>query len=142
VTGQRILVAHDDSPRACRALAAAVDLAKLTGGALTAVAIEAHLPHYGATVGEVTEELAVEEQACRRWMHAATAYAAEHGLDLATDIRAGHPAPQLLRAAEEHHADLLILGHPAHSTLRSRIIGNTADHLIERRAPCPVLIIP
>jgi nucleotide-binding universal stress UspA family protein len=119
-----------------------VDLAKLTGAALTAVAIEAHLPHYGATVGEVVEEQAVEEQACRRWLHAATAYTAEHGLDLATDIRAGHAAPQLLRAAEEHRADLLVLGHPAHCALRSRIIGSTADHLIEHRTPCPVLIVP
>jgi hypothetical protein len=65
---------------------------------VTAVAVEAHLPHYGATVGEVEEERLVEEQAARRWLAAALAYADEHGVTLATEIRAGHPAQELVRA--------------------------------------------
>jgi hypothetical protein len=46
------------------ALRAAIDLAKASQARVVAVAVEAHLPHYAATVGEVDEELAVEEQAC------------------------------------------------------------------------------
>jgi nucleotide-binding universal stress UspA family protein len=65
---------------------------------VTAVAVEAHLPHYGATVGEVEEERLVEEQAARRWLAAALAYADEHGVTLATEIRAGHPTQELVRA--------------------------------------------
>jgi nucleotide-binding universal stress UspA family protein len=139
---ERILLAYDDSPGARRALAVAVDLAKLTGATLTAVAVEAHLPHYGATVGEVVEEQAVEERTCRRWLQAAASYADEHGYQLATEIRAGHPAQQLLQAAQVHHVDLLVLGHPSHSALWSRLVGATAERVVTGHTPCPVLIVP
>jgi hypothetical protein len=60
-------------------------LARVHGAELIAAAVEAHLPHYAATVGEVDEERAVEEQACKRWLAAAAAAADEHGVALRTD---------------------------------------------------------
>jgi nucleotide-binding universal stress UspA family protein len=139
---RRILVAYDDSPAAHCALAAAAQWAVLTDAALTAVAVQPHLPHYGATVGEVAEEFALEEQACKRWLDAAASYATEHGLELATEMRVGNPAAQLLAAAREHHADLLVLGHPSHSAFWSRLLGATAERLAVAPTPCPVLIVP
>lgn len=62
--GQRNVVL---GPRGDRA----VELARLSGGELVAVAVEAHLPHCGATVGEVADEHQVEERACHRWLTAA-----------------------------------------------------------------------
>lgn len=88
----KIVVAYDDSPGARRALEIGVDMTQRPGVELIAVAVQAHLPHYGATVGEVEEERSVEEQTCQRWLRAADAYADEHGVTLHTAIRAGHPA--------------------------------------------------
>jgi nucleotide-binding universal stress UspA family protein len=134
-----ILVAYDDSPGARRALELGVDLAKQFGLELTAVAVEAHLPHYGATIGEVEEERTVEEQACQRWLRAAEAYAHERGVELRTEMRAGHPAQELLRAAEHTGADLLILGHSGHSAIWGRFLGSTVEK-VSRHATCSVLI--
>lgn len=139
---QRILVAYDDSRAARRALAEAMRLARMTGAQLTAVAVEAHLPHYAATIGEVQEEQAVEEQQCQRWLKAAAAYASEQDITITTQVIAGHPAEQLIRYARSCQADLLILGHPSHSSLWSRIAGTTAGKLATGHAPCPVLIVP
>jgi nucleotide-binding universal stress UspA family protein len=94
----QIVLAYDDSPGARQALVRAVEMANREHATVTAVAVKAHLPHYGATVGEVEEERLVEEQATRRWLAAALAYADEHGVTLATEIRAGHPAQELVRA--------------------------------------------
>lgn len=135
----KIVVAYDDSPGARRALEIGVALAQRPGVELTAIAVEAHLPHYGATVGEVDEERAVEEQACQRWLKAAQAYADEHQVELHTAIRAGHPAQELLHSAQKHRADLLILGHAGHSRIWGRFLGSTVEK-VSRHAPCSVLI--
>jgi nucleotide-binding universal stress UspA family protein len=135
-----IVLAYDDSPGARRALEVAVRLAAEQRADLTAVAVEAHLPHYGATIGEVEEERLTEEQACQRWLTAARAYADEHGLPLKTEIRAGHAAQELVRAAGAHHADLLVIGHSGHSAVWGRFMGTTAEK-VSRHAPCSVLIV-
>ena len=135
----RIVVAFDDSPGARRALELALALARAHQGELTAVAVEEHLPHYAATVGEVDEERAVEEQACRRWLVAATATADEHQVSLRTEIRAGHAAQELVHAAAHHHADLLVLGRSGHSAIWGRFIGTTAEK-VARHVECSVLI--
>jgi nucleotide-binding universal stress UspA family protein len=135
----KIVVAYDDSPGARRALQIGADLAQRPGAELVAVAVEAHLPHYGATVGEVEEERAVEEQACQRWLRAAEAYADERGVKLRTAIVAGHPAEKLVQAAQEHGADLLILGHSGHSAIWGRFLGSTVEK-VSRHATCSVLI--
>jgi nucleotide-binding universal stress UspA family protein len=132
----RIVVAYDDSSGARHALWAAIALAKAGKARVVAVAVEAHLPHYGATVGEVDEELAVEERACRRWLKAAEAYAAEQNTVIDTEIRAGHVAQQLVRAAEAHHADLLVMGASSHSAVCGRLIGTTAEKASLHAARC------
>ncbi len=104
------------------------------------MAVEAHLPHYGATLGGVEEELAVEEEACHRWLAAARANALEQGAELRGEVRAGHPAQELVRAAECHRADLIVVGYSWHSSVWGRLLGATAER-ISRHAPCSVLIV-
>jgi nucleotide-binding universal stress UspA family protein len=108
---ERVLVAYDGSKGARSALEAAVDLARRDHAELIGLAIEAHLPHYGATVGEVEEERRFEEQACARLLKEASAYPAEQGVTMRTEIRAGHPAQEIVQAARDHGADLVVVGH-------------------------------
>jgi nucleotide-binding universal stress UspA family protein len=72
-----VLVAYDGSEGARRALEAVVDLARRGDAELIGLAIEAHLPHHGATVGEVEEKRRFEKQAYARLLKEAAAYAAE-----------------------------------------------------------------
>jgi nucleotide-binding universal stress UspA family protein len=137
---RRIVVAYDDSPGARRALERAVELARPHESELIAVAVEAHLPHYGATVGEVAEELEVEERACHRWLAAAEAYVNEHQIAFEGETRAGHPAQELVRAAEQHRADLIVVGHSGYSSVWGRFLGSTAEKT-SRHASCSVLIV-
>jgi nucleotide-binding universal stress UspA family protein len=135
----RIVVAYDDSPGARQALDVALELARVHGAELIAVAVEAHLPHYAATVGEVDEERAVEEKQCVHWLAAAMATADEHGMPLRTEIRAGHPAQELVHSVTAHRADLLVLGRSGHSAIWGRFIGTTAEK-VARHVECSVLI--
>ncbi len=136
----RVLVAYDGSPGAKRALEQAVDVARRDGAALVGLAIEAHLPRYAATVGEVDEEHEFEEQACKALAKDAAASAQARGVAMRTLIRAGHPAQEIIRAAAEHEADLIVLGHSGHSGVWGRFLGTTAEK-VSRHATCSVLIV-
>jgi nucleotide-binding universal stress UspA family protein len=136
---RRIVLAYDDSPGARHALAVALELARVHQAELIAVAVAAHLPHYAATVGEVDEERAVEEKQCVQWLAAAMASADERGIPLRTEIRAGHPAQELVRAVTAHRANLVVLGRSGHSAIWGRYIGTTAEK-VARHVECSVLI--
>jgi nucleotide-binding universal stress UspA family protein len=45
----------------------------------------------------------------------ATAALDEVGLRARTQIRAGHSAQQIVRAAADHHADVIVIGGSGHS---------------------------
>lgn len=100
----------------------------------------AHLPHYAATVGEVEEERLLEEAEARRVLAEATAYAAQGGVAMATEVRAGHPAQAIVKAAEELAVDLIVIGHSGHSGVWGLFLGTTAEK-VSRHAPCSVLIV-
>ncbi len=117
----------------------ALDLAAVHRSALTVVAVEEYLPHYGPVVGEIEDERSIGQQACRRWLNAAAAVAEQRGIAVQAEIRAGQAARELATAAEEHDADLLILGRSGHSGIWGRFMGSTAEKAA-RHAGCSVLV--
>jgi nucleotide-binding universal stress UspA family protein len=55
-------------------------------------------------------------------------------------VRVGHPAEEIIREAEEHNYDLVIVGERQHHRLVTRfILGATAERVVEH-APCPVIV--
>jgi nucleotide-binding universal stress UspA family protein len=140
-TFTRILVAYDDSPGARRALDIALGLVARESAFsdLGVVAVEPPLPHSGATVGEVEAEKEFDDARCSRWLDAAKRYAVGHGVHPHLTMRTGHPAQELVAAAEAWHADLLVMGHTGHSGVWGRFLGTTAEK-VSRHAHCSVLI--
>jgi nucleotide-binding universal stress UspA family protein len=136
----RILVGYDGSAGSRAALATALQLAAESGGALTAVTVQHHLPRYGATVGEVDEEREVEAAEARRLANEIRAAAAEHDIDVHTTVLIGHPAHEIVHAAKNIDADLVVLGHSGHSAIWGTFLGSTTER-ISRHAPCSVLIV-
>jgi len=74
------------------------------------------------------------------WLAVAEAYVAESEVAFTGETRAGHPAQEIVRAAEQHRADLIVVGHSRHSSVWGRFLGSTAEK-ISRHAPCSVLIV-
>jgi nucleotide-binding universal stress UspA family protein len=136
---ERILVAIDGSECSDRALAKALELAALAGADVTALAVEGPLPAYAATVGEVDEVKREKDAFFGGRPAAATARAADAGVDLAVEVQPGHAAELISRFAEAGGYDLVVLGHRGHS-VRDRLLGSTADRVSEH-AHCPVMIV-
>jgi nucleotide-binding universal stress UspA family protein len=59
----------------------------------------------------------------------------------ATLLRAGEPAPELLEAARELDAELLVVGSRGLREIGSALLGSVSCELM-REAPCPVVVVP
>jgi nucleotide-binding universal stress UspA family protein len=136
---ERILVAIDGSDCSDRAFGKALELALLTGGKLTALAIEGPLPAYAATLGEVDEVKREKDQFFNALGARARERAEQMGVELDVDVRPGHPAELISRVAADGGYDLVVLRHRGHF-LRDHLLGSTADRVAEH-APCPVMIV-
>jgi nucleotide-binding universal stress UspA family protein len=138
---RRILVATDFAESAERALATAMDLARVHGAELVLLHVYMDLPAYPeVTAGQV--EAIYEEQ--RRWVgdalerRARSARAA--GLLARALVRTGPPAATIAEAATNEGADLIVVGTNGRSGLDRLIVGSVAERVV-RVAPCPVLVV-
>lgn len=137
----RIVAAYNDSPRAQRALAVAVQLTSQGNNTeLFAVAVQRSLTLSGITIAEVRNAHAAGEQACAGWLSVALAYADSQNIELRTEIRIGTLGQQLANATVAHRADLLVLGGSRRG-LRGLRLRSTVDYL-SRRCRCAVMIVP
>lgn len=135
---KRIVLGYDASPAAERALGRVVELA----GAL-------HVPVIVASVAPVREfavrgtgshfnpedSPALHEEMAKD----AVARLTEHGIEATPMLGLGHAAETLVELAEEHHADLLVVGMSSRD-LATRIFGGVADDLAHK-AHCDVLLV-
>jgi nucleotide-binding universal stress UspA family protein len=135
----RILVAYDGSDPARHALTAALDLAIELGSEVEVLAVEGPLPRYAATRGEVDDAAAERASYYAGVLGGARALAGERGLEVATTLRPGHPAEEIVRYAEAIRAGLIVVGHRGHF-LQHFPLGSTAAK-VTHHAHCPVLVV-
>jgi nucleotide-binding universal stress UspA family protein len=136
---ERILVAIDGSPGGQKALDKAIELAKVTGASLQALAVEGKLPAYAATMGEVDEVRREKDEFFSRLARLAREQARAEGLELEVELQPGHAAELIVRFAKRHDCDLVVVGHKGHF-LEDYLLGSTADR-VAHHAHCPVMIV-
>jgi nucleotide-binding universal stress UspA family protein len=136
---RKILAANDGSPGADAALKAAIDLAVKYGAELHMISVE-EIPHIPETINEVEEEREEAEHRFASVIAHARQLAALQGLSLETHLFPGHPVPGIIEFVRTHDVDLLVVGFMGHSALYNRLIGSTADRLVDH-APCAVLVV-
>lgn len=137
---KKILLAYDGSDGANRALEAAIELAQLHQGKIWALAVEEHLPHVTATVGEFQDTKEQANEKFRQLLQAAHAKAEKAGVELKTLLRGGHPAQTIVEVARDGEFDVILVGHSGLSGVWAAFLGTTAEK-VSRHAPCSVLIV-
>jgi nucleotide-binding universal stress UspA family protein len=136
----KILVGHDGSEGAKKALTAAIALAKKFGAELHSVSVKERHAHFEETVGEVMEEREETTKFFDRVTAEAHAEATAAGLDLRSTVLSGHEVETIVKFAREGHYDLLVVGFMGHSRAFGRIWGGTSQNLT-KTAPCSVLVV-
>lgn len=136
---KRILIGYDGSPAATRALEFAVEMARRYGAQLHVLAVF-RPPEFGT---EVETEGMIEEgrRHSARLLQPLRAKLAAEGLTATFDTAVGHPSEQILRYAERHGIDHIVVGHRGHSGLAARwLLGSVARQVIVH-ASCAVTVV-
>jgi nucleotide-binding universal stress UspA family protein len=136
---KKILIGYDGYEGSLLALEKGLHLAEELKAEVIVLSV-ASIPEYAETLSEVEE---AKEQAKKYYADVLSdveRLVKGKDLKVQTLIRFGKPAEVILHTAEEMGIDLIILGPSKYSYLRRRILGSTADKVVER-AHCSVLIM-
>jgi nucleotide-binding universal stress UspA family protein len=135
---QRILVAFDGSPRAEHALNVAFSVAGDAKAKLHVLSVVR--PPEAAESVELHAELDDERDRFERCFGQIRERAKEKGIELETEIAVGHPADQIIHAAEEMQASVILMGKRSHTILHRWMLGSNTERVL-RYAHCPVMIV-
>jgi nucleotide-binding universal stress UspA family protein len=136
---KKILIAHDGSEGAAKALTAAIGLARRLKAALHMISVE-EMPQFPTTIDEVEEEKLEANRRFDQVIERARAEAKAARVKIETHVVPGHAVPSVVEFIEREGCDLLVIGYMGHSALYNRLIGSTTDRLVEV-APCQVLVV-
>lgn len=135
---KKILLGYDGSAGADKALAFALDLAQRYAAELHLLAV-ARPPEFGT---EVETEAVIENSRrhCQRLLAPIKARLAGETLRTGFHVAVGNPAEQLLRHAEQHAVDHIVVGHRGHTLFERWLIGSIARQVIAH-ASCAVTVV-
>ncbi len=148
---KKILVAFDGSNSSLKALNEAAEMAAKLDAELSLVyVVNLGDIYYQELLGkpeftEVLESLKKEGKIFDDFLSEsgkkvlATARSCVEGVSVSKEIvKIGHPAEEIINAAKEIGADLIVLG--PHSKRRTLLMGSVSKEVVER-APCSVLVV-
>lgn len=134
-----ILLAVDGSDHSLKAAKVAGDLARLSGGTLHIMTAFDELPRY---LGEPNLSKAIAERTnnAEKILKAAIDEVGEIPGDCESEYLEGSPAETILRDAETHEADVIVMGTRGRGEMRSLLLGSQS-HKVLSEASCPVMLV-
>jgi nucleotide-binding universal stress UspA family protein len=135
---RKVLLGYDGSESANQAFLFAVDLARKYGAELHVLAV-ARPPE----LGDEVETKAVIENSRRHYnglLDSLKSQLAHESVNVHFQVEVGHPAEQIVRYAEAHGVDHIVVGHRGHTLFERWLIGSVARHVIAY-ADCTVSVV-
>ena len=153
-TQKTIIVGYDGTAPAERALQRAAEFARAFAAQVVVVSVAAPqpvaevgaagafglLPYYTYPAAELGRPAERDEELWEQHRERVQALLSGAGLEVEFAGMAGEPAEELLRAAEERQADLIVVGTREPGFLE-RLLGGSVSQDVARRAHCDVLIV-
>lgn len=137
-----IVVGVDDSPESLYALDLAAAIGAATRAAITVVHVRprpASLAFSPAASIEYEQaEVALDEAITTAVTSRLTGYSGEWRVA----VRSGHVGTQLLAAADDADADLVVVGHRSHGPVRDAILGSVAASTVHHSRRSVLVAVP
>lgn len=135
---KRILVPVENSSADSTILDHVQQLARLTGASIVLLHVA------DGWVARNFDELNLREsdeiREDRRYLEATRDRLRAQGLQVDTRLAMGDPATEIVKAAEQEHADLVAMATHGHRFVKDVLLGKTADH-VRHELSVPVLLL-
>ena len=135
---KNLLVGYDGSEAAGHALTLAADMARAFGASMHVLAI-VRPPEFGGMV----ETEAVIEQSRKHHQNMLRGVQSKYTQEpfkTHVHIAVGHPAEQIVRFAEAHGIDHIVVGHRGHTVFERWLIGSVARQVVAY-SHCAVTVV-
>ena len=96
---------------------------------------------YDAGPQSVRDQLAGHLREEHQRLQAIASELREAGIDATALLVQGPTAEKILAEAEDHQADLIVMGSHGHGAMHRALMGSVSERVL-RKAGCPVTIIP
>jgi universal stress protein A len=136
---KRILVPTDFSETSAAALRYGVDLARQFRAHLSLL----HVPEHPGEAAEAEYPIGIFEtmqNAAYDRLRSLLSDVEAHQLAPEYAMRLGAPADEIVRFANDHQVDLIVMGTRGREGLARVILGSVAERVV-RHSPCPVLTV-
>lgn len=132
----KLLIAYDGSNAARAAFAFGADLAAKYGAALHVLAV-AQPPDFGTE--EETEAVIEQSRShCEVLLDELRAHLGDREMQLTVAV--GHPAAQIVRYADSHSIDHIVVGHRGRTRFDRLLVGSVARQVVAH-ARCGVSVL-
>jgi nucleotide-binding universal stress UspA family protein len=140
VSFERILIAVNGEPIAAHAADVGADLARSLAAQVALIYVVDSSLGYGADTGVAPHELI--DSANRDGKKLVSEFRLRLSLQSsALDfVQAGSPSAEIVKAAREWPADLIVIGSHGRSGFQRALLGSVAEEVM-RHASCPVLVV-
>jgi nucleotide-binding universal stress UspA family protein len=135
-----IVVGFNNSDAARAALDWAVQHATLTGGELLVVYVASSIAEWELSAAQINPD-PIRHEFERRLKAEWTAPVRKASVAYRTRFTIGRPADELMRAAREEQAAVIVIGMTARGTLSELVWGST-QHELQHHAVRPVVAVP
>jgi nucleotide-binding universal stress UspA family protein len=140
VSFKKILVAIDSEPVAVRAAETGVNLAQALGAEVAFIyVVDASLAYAGDTGPPASELIAAAKLDAQRLVTAVRQRLSPQS-SVVEFIPVGTPSEEIVKAAEEWSADLLVIGSHGRGGMQRALLGSVAETVM-RHAPCPLVVV-
>ncbi len=133
-----IVVAYDGSKQSEKAFQFALDMAVKYAATLRVVSVAS--PGEPAVAVEFEEMLDNAKEYFNGHYQCLRELAQAQGIEMASEVRVGHPAEQIILAAEEQQADVIVMGHRGDRLIQRWLIGSVANRVISH-SHCTVVVV-
>ncbi|MEW6261066.1 MAG: universal stress protein [Thermodesulfobacteriota bacterium] len=133
-----IVVAYDGSKQSEKAFRFALDMAAKYAATMHVVSVAS--PGEPAAAVELEEMLDNAKEYFEGHYKCLRELAQAQGIEMASEVRVGHPAEQIILAAEEKQADVIVMGHRGDRIIQRWLVGSVAKRVISH-SHCTVVVV-
>jgi len=136
---KHIVVAADGSENALRAAQEAAKIAKLSSESRVTIV---YVADFEKAKNEVLHAVSAESLYMKRRQKIAGVEAIfrEANVQFSVELLNGAPGPEIVKFANEHAADLVVIGSRGLNSLQEMMLGSVS-HKVVKRVNCPALIV-
>jgi len=135
---EKLLVAYDGSEQSEKAYRQALEIASKFSAGIIVLAVARPPEPPVAVEMEAVLDSAIEHYEAR--FRSLKELAEPFGVDVRFEVRAGHPAEQIVVVANDEKVDAIVMGHRGESFFQRWLLGSVAKRVLSY-AHCTVVVV-